>query len=323
MSASNNIYLPKRIFDRLKSIYTEKLTVLCAPENYGKTTLLREFVRLSCTSERSCHIINDNHSSANECFARYCEVLLGSAEQIPITEKEFFLLRDKFEAVHCSQPPIFLIDSPSAVEMVLNNLYCFRLITAYSPACTVITCEELTFYHQMLVEHNNINLIGQNELSLTAEETDEYFKICGIKGADAALVHSEVHGEMLRKEFLALESIREKSQFRTQKYQFFMRPVWESEMHVAILCESKLLHQRTTPEKSYHRLSHVWNRKENTILPPGQVVELFQKKAALKTVGFRPDGIYPEADSIVFFRNPRDREGFREIKIPMADNQTS
>ncbi len=198
MSEHQKLYIPKRLYNRLKSIYSEKLTILCAPENYGKTTLLREFIRRSRPAYRSCHFIGDNHYSANECFARYCELLLGNKEQIPITESDFIRLRDKFDSAQCDKVPVFIIDTPSATEMILNNLYCFRLITIYSPASTIMSCEGLTFYHQMLVEHNDINLIDRNELSLTIEETDDYLKSYGITDADAALINRKTKGEMLR-----------------------------------------------------------------------------------------------------------------------------
>lgn len=203
MSEPNKLYIPQRLYARLKSIYSEKLTVLCAPENYGKTTFLREFVRRSRPSDRSCHFIGKHDQSANECFARYCELILGTREQIPITESDFLRLRDKFDAAHCDKLPVLIIDTPSAAEMVLNNLYCFRLIMTHSPACTTITCEELTFYRQMLVEHNNVNIIDQNELSLTVEETDDYLKSYDIKDADAALIHSNIKGEILRTKLCA------------------------------------------------------------------------------------------------------------------------
>lgn len=198
MSDNRSIYIPKRIHSRLKSIYTEKLTVLCAPENYGKTTFLREFVRRTRSSARSCRIMDSYHLSANECFERYCEILLGSKEQIPITESDFLKLRDKFDAVRCEKPLVIIMDSQATSEMVLNNLYCFRLIANHSPAKTAITCESPTFYRRMLIEHNDINLIDSNELALTVEETAEYLQTRDIYDADAAFIHRNTNGEMLR-----------------------------------------------------------------------------------------------------------------------------
>lgn len=203
MSVLYQLYIPRRLYGRLKSIYSEKLTVLCAPENCGKTTFLREFIRRSRPSGRSCRFIAEHGQSVNECFARYCELILGAQEQIPITERDFLHLRNKFQEAHCDKPPVIIIDARSAAEMALDNLYCFRLITLYSPAYTVITCENLTFYRKLLLINHRINLIDRNELSLTTEETDEYLKSYGINDADAALVCSSVHGEILRTKLCA------------------------------------------------------------------------------------------------------------------------
>ncbi len=198
MSELNNVYIPKRIYKRLKSIYTERLTAVCAPENFGKTTFLREFIRRSRSSVRSCHFVDGYHLSVNECFERYCELLLGSKAQIPITENDFFVLRDKFEAVICEKPLVIVMDSPEAAKMALNNLYCFRLISEHSPAHTVIACDTPTFYRQLLIEHNNINFIGKDELALTQEETDEFLDQYGITDTYAPVIYSNVHGEILR-----------------------------------------------------------------------------------------------------------------------------
>ncbi len=198
MYSPNAVYMPKRIYNRLKSIYTEKLTVVCAPENFGKTTFLREFIRRSRSSARSCHFVNGYHLSVNECFERYCELLLGSREQIPITEIDFLRLRDRFEAAVCEKPLIIIMDSRESAKMVLNNLYCFRLITEHSPAFTTITCEELSPYHKMLIEQSGTDLIRMDELTLTRDESNEYLGQYGIAAPVASDIYDNIHGEILR-----------------------------------------------------------------------------------------------------------------------------
>ena len=129
-----------------------------------------------------------------------------------------------------------------------------------------------------------------------------------------------VHGEALRREFLALEEIREKSQFGTQRYRLRMRCVWEEGVWAAILCESDLTGQWKTPQKSYHRISHVWNTEEELALPFGEILENFGVRLAKNKLPFRPDGIYPEGENMVFFRNVTDNVAFLERKLPRNIN---
>ena len=127
----------------------------------------------------------------------------------------------------------------------------------------------------------------------------------------------DVHGERLRREFLELEDVHEKSLFRAQKYRFLMRCVWESDTHAAILCESYLLGQRGEPKNSYHRLSHVWNLSEGTVLPTAQVLRLFGKNLRPKDLPFLPDGIYPMGEELIFFKNPTQSAPFAMEKSPL------
>ena len=134
--------------------------------------------------------------------------------------------------------------------------------------------------------------------------------------ADTCMKWAEqVYGENLRKEFSELEGIREKSQFRTQRYTMRMRCPWEEGKYAAIICESKLTGQWKEPQKSYHRISHVWNTEEESILPFPQILRNFGLRLSKDMLPFRPDGIYPEGEQMVFFRNVSDRTPFLEQKL--------
>ena len=128
----------------------------------------------------------------------------------------------------------------------------------------------------------------------------------------------EIHGERLRREFLALDSLKDKSQFRTQYYRLAMRVAWEDAWGIALLCESELTGQWKNPQKSFHRISHVWSLAEQLLLPPSQILAHFGVGPEKKQLPFRPDGIYPEGGELVFFRNASERERFREERIPLS-----
>lgn len=128
----------------------------------------------------------------------------------------------------------------------------------------------------------------------------------------------EIHGERLRREFCALETVREKSRFRTQYYRFCMYSPWEEGRYAVILCESELTGQWEEIHNSYHRISHVWDVEEELLLPPSQILSAFGVNLSRDMLPFRPDGIYPTEDGIVLFRNPTPSSVFIEKKLPRA-----
>ncbi len=124
----------------------------------------------------------------------------------------------------------------------------------------------------------------------------------------------DVQGELLRRTFSELESVREKSRFRMRLYSLEMTVPWEDGTHAAILCESRF----TGDERDgYHRLSHVWDLREETVLPLSQVENLFLVGRRREKLPFSPDGIYPEGDELIYFKNPRSASPFSEMRIPI------
>ena len=131
---------------------------------------------------------------------------------------------------------------------------------------------------------------------------------------------SEVYGERIKEEFLSLEDLHDRALWRMQKYRFLMRIPWQSEHHIAILCESYLLGQHRDVQNSYHRLSHVWNLDEESILPMGQVLALFAGDTKLRDLPFKPDGVYPDGEELIFYKNPTTDTPLAQSKTPFAEN---
>ena len=127
---------------------------------------------------------------------------------------------------------------------------------------------------------------------------------------------SEVYGESLRRDFLALEGVRERSAFRTQRYRLGMRIAHEDGYFAAVVCESNLSDQWREPQKSYHRISHVWDVREETVLPLSQILSRFGMNVSRGHLPFKPDGVYPEGECIVCFRNVTENTPFLEKKLP-------
>ena len=132
---------------------------------------------------------------------------------------------------------------------------------------------------------------------------------------------TEVYGERIRSEFLSLEDLHDRALWRAQKYRFMMRIPWQSEHYMAILCESYLLGQRQETQNSYHRLSHVWNLDEESILPIGQILELFGCGIQLRELPFVPEGVYPEGEKLIFYKNPTAETPLAQSKSPLCKNE--
>ena len=127
---------------------------------------------------------------------------------------------------------------------------------------------------------------------------------------------TEVYGERIKRDFLSLEDLHDRALWRAQKYRFLMRIPWQNEHYIAILCESYLLGQRQQMQNSYHRLSHVWNLDEESILPIPQILELFGCGIKIKELPFVPDGVYPDGGELIFYKNPT-------AEAPLAQRKSS
>ena len=125
----------------------------------------------------------------------------------------------------------------------------------------------------------------------------------------------EIYGESLRRAFLSLENLRERSQFRTHRYRMKMQVVWEEDGYAAIVCESWLKGEWSEPQRGYHRISHVWNLAEETLLPFPEILCRFGMRLKKNMLPFRPDGIYPDGNEMVFFRNISEQSPFLEKRL--------
>ena len=132
---------------------------------------------------------------------------------------------------------------------------------------------------------------------------------------------TEVYGERIRRDFLSLEDLHDRALWRAQKYRFLMRIPWQNEHYIAILCESYLLGQRQEMQNSYHRLSHVWNLEEESILPITQILELFGCGIKMRELPFTPEGVYPEGGELIFYKNPTAQTPLAQSKSPFGNTE--
>lgn len=125
----------------------------------------------------------------------------------------------------------------------------------------------------------------------------------------------EVHGSRLRKAFSELESVRDRSRFHMGRYVFRMCVPWKKPPFVAILCESDLTGELVPPRGGYYRIAHVWDCCEELMLPPGQIPGLLHSRLPRHMLPFKPDGMYPEGEQLVLFRNATASTPWEEVRL--------
>ena len=126
------------------------------------------------------------------------------------------------------------------------------------------------------------------------------------------------YGAELAREYDALESTAEKARFRTQTLRFRMRLCYEDNTVAAMLCESAILGRWTGPRDGYSRLSQVWQKDEELLLPTEQIMSYFGIKIPKRRLPFQPDGIYPLGEELILFRNVTNDSPFMESHLPIS-----
>ncbi len=169
-----------------------------------------------------------------------------------------------------------------------------------------------------VIEGYTVLMRAEAELLLTPEKSqiEQFYLSLSEKCMTWA---TEVRGEKLREDFLSLENVTEKAHFQARRYQLRMQCPWEDPPYTAIVCES-ILKGDDDSSRAYRRVSHVWNVEEECMLPPEQIVRMFCAGSQLKTVKFHPDGIYPENEMLVFFKNPGKNNDFLEVRRKIGKN---
>ena len=166
-------------------------------------------------------------------------------------------------------------------------------------------------YHTAVREGYQILLKADAELILS-EEYNEIREFYG-RVKDACIEWVETaEGARLRERYLELKDHRDMARFECARYVLQCKPVWESADHMAYLCESVLKMDGRTVRRAF---SQVWNIKEQTMLPMQQILRLFSLKGRSCRPPFRPDGVYPYGEELIFFRNQREDEEECEYRV--------
>ncbi len=121
-------------------------------------------------------------------------------------------------------------------------------------------------------------------------------------------------GERLRREYLAFEDPMERARMAGARYTLRCVPVYRDEHYAAWECVSILRSDTGLPRE--RRMAQTWCLSEQTGLPFGQILRAFPTQKRERPA-FRPDGVYPKGDLLVFYRNGEGQEAVREALFPL------
>jgi len=203
VKVAGGVYIPQRTYERLKCIYSERITVVCAPTGSGKSTILREFVRRSRPDGYSCRFVT-GCSSMDECFGSMCRILFGKPERMPIIDEDAATLYGRFREVRLERPLLVVLDCSVSAEMLLGNLHCLRLFQLCEGLHIVAVSDEYSHFQHRLITQLSLCEITEQELALTAEETRQYLSLCGADNADYEKIAARTGGNIFRISLCAL-----------------------------------------------------------------------------------------------------------------------
>ncbi len=191
----SKIYLSKRIKDKLSSIFDHKLTIVEAPIGYGKSTIVKEFLKNTSNEIVWFNIDSDDKEQFLYDFAaRLKNISKTAAEE---------LLKAGFprDAYTASRVASILMDIPfeKPTIIVLDNCHYImdkNIITILKDIANknqniltlICICKEI--YDRDAIElalYGKINYIEKKDFAFKKEEIDEYYKQCGVKLEKAEL----------------------------------------------------------------------------------------------------------------------------------------
>ena len=218
-----NIVRRQRLFAQLHDGVDNKLISLCAPAGYGKTTLVTSWL-----ASLELPIAWVSADEADNDIYRFCVCLLESLRENDLLGRDRFrqMLRSGAPPSQDSLATLFLeeiaglrtdcilvIDDFHAITNPAVHAVFRDIIERSAPQLHFLICSRtaLPFSVSKLRAQSDLTELGQQELSLTLEETGLYMNMVmgsGLKAADLAILYERTEGWLVGLQLAAL-SIRD------------------------------------------------------------------------------------------------------------------
>lgn len=194
MADLSRIFIPKRINTTLRRIYSDRVTVICAPDGTGKSTLIREFTSRTRPDGISVKFITSAQSTGS-CFSQICMSVTGKTFSEPVSDNELAVLCKQF-STEPAKKLILIVDCEYAAETLLGNLRTARLLSGCRCANFVFLTGSLNPAYMTLINSLKMTLIEREAISMTPDEIAEYSRRCGLP-VNVGAVYSACHGAFL------------------------------------------------------------------------------------------------------------------------------
>ena len=184
---TNNIYISDRLKEKLTNTRNNKFTFVHAPVGYGKTIVIRNYLRNAAYDVKWMNCDTTKELFWNE----FCEVIAEACavDAAPLIECGF--PKDIKDAMHAAdyiatlefrQKLMFVFDNYNVIDGPIINKFFFLLRDNDDVEMNAIfiTGNHLDPYSLKLIVRNWVNYINDDDFSLHAEDIRTYFRNNGI-----------------------------------------------------------------------------------------------------------------------------------------------
>lgn len=185
----NQIYLSKKLEDRLKTIYDYPVTIVEAPTGYGKTTVVREYLK----SVGKPYIwFNVDSESREKGFSDFCAKISNINETAahkllaigyPYDELAVKQIVSAINIIKYLETTVFVIDNYQLIaDKNLDEIVKDLSGSADKNVRIVILTQAVNSKGAFdMIMSRKINYISKADFELDREEIAQYYKLCGIK----------------------------------------------------------------------------------------------------------------------------------------------
>lgn len=183
------IYFSKKLEDRLKTIYDYPLTIVEAPTGYGKTTVVKEYLKslgkpyiwfnIDCNNrEKAFSDFCAKIKNINESAARRMQSIGYPYDEISC--KQFV---DAINSVTYIEPTVFVVDNYQLVADKNLDYVIKDLSGSADKNVRIVIIAQLINSKGAfeMIMSRKINYISKADFELNEEDISHYYKLCGIK----------------------------------------------------------------------------------------------------------------------------------------------
>ncbi len=188
----NQIYLSDRLKERMETIFEYPVTIVETPTGYGKTTVVREFLK---ESGRKYIWFNVDNEDKEQFMSDFCAKISGISENVantirnigyPVDTTTSGRMANAIMELEFREPTVLVLDnyqfiSDEHMNDVIKDISGKKHENLILLCITQVITSSVTFD---LVLRKKLNYLSKADFELNKSEIIEYYKQCGIKLED-------------------------------------------------------------------------------------------------------------------------------------------